>query len=251
MRQLAIIAVIAVLASCKGGESKPSAKPTGANGIDLSRVMVIGASMSAGFGGVRLDALLGEVIKADHDMASATSIFFSTDAIAYGKRQIDKATAFKPTLTIALDFVFWYAYANTNRDQRTKRVGQALRLLETLPGTVVVGDLADMRNADPSMMPPSAVPPPAQLAAFNRQIHAWARGKKRVHVIPFSEWARPLLSGGSVVVTPGSPAIAANKLLAPDRLHPNGDGMRYIVRRLVENLHNAFPDTPKNALRSN
>jgi len=249
-RRVAIL-LIAVLASCKSGDSRPSATPTGDNGLDLRRVMVIGASMSAGFGGTRVDQLMTETIKAKHVMRASTSIFFSQSALLTGKRQLDDARAFKPTLVIALDFLFWYAYVNASHAQRTQRVADALASLQNVPGRIILGDIADMRGANHQMLPPRMVPPRDQLAGFNKQIHAWAKGRTNVHIIPFSAWSAPLQSGGSVVVKAGTPAIPATTLLAPDRLHPNAAGMRYIVRRLVENLLNAFPDTAKNALRSN
>lgn len=247
-----IVLVLAVLtgsAGCKHDADKAPAVAS-SRAINARRVMVIGASMSAGFAGSRLDKLLDKAIGIAHETRASTSVLFFADAIGTGKRQVAAARAFHPTLTVALDFLFWYAYAAAPAAERMRRLDVGLAALQTLPGHVVVGDLADMSGADPNMLPPAKVPPADQLAALNRRIHAWAKTRPRLHVIPFSIWAAPLRGRGTIAVAPNKPPVPARSLLAPDRLHPNADGMRYIVRRLVENLREAFPETPKNALGS-
>lgn len=58
------------------------------------------------------------------------------------------------------------------------------------------------------------------------------------------------MSDHKVPVVPGDSALVpASSLMNADRLPPNPDGVRYVLFRLQQQLMQAFPDTPENALR--
>jgi len=217
--------------------------------IDFARVEVIGASMSAGFGGAPLDALLDQAIAGPHRVDSAADVFTSRDPVAVVRGQVDHALAAKPTVVFALDALFWYVYvAGVDADRRLAELEVGLAELARIDVPLIVGDIPWMRDASPLMIPPAAIPPPDQLARCNQRIREWAAGRRDVLVVPFSAWVEPLLRGEAVVERDGEPPVAADELMAIDHLHPNRRGVVYILRRVDRAIEERFPATPREAL---
>ncbi len=249
--------VLALAASCGDGDaSRRTAAPAAAAArdagprLDLARPFVIGASVSAGFGGAPLRDLLDESIRGPHQVDTAADLFTSRDPVGKIRAQVDRALAAAPTVVFALDALFWYVYASwLDADGRMARLEVGLRELERIRAPLVVGDIPWMRDAHPMMIRPEAIPPPEQLDRFNRRIRAWAAERANVVVVPFSAWVEPLLRGEAVAERPGGEPVPAAELMAMDRLHPNRRGVIYILGQVDGTLEAAFPGTPADALQ--
>ncbi len=195
------------------------------------RIFIVGASVSAGMGGLTfLDAFIAAAPRSD--VGSAASIFLFRDPPKATRDQVAAALAFKPTLVIALDLLFWDAYGFAPQAQRRDAIAHALQELDRLHAagaTVVVGDLPHIVTASPMLLDPSSVPPVEELAELNRQIQAWAGPRKLV--APFATWAAPLALHGEVTMPDGS-RVAADALMAADGLHANPRGTYYVLTQL-------------------
>jgi len=120
--------------------------------------------------------------------------------------------------------------------------------LERIDAPQILGDIPDMRTGEPWMLPPSAVPPPEQLAIFNKRIHDWARHRLNIQLVPLAKWSAALATNGDIVIEPGQQPVPAKTLITLDGLHPNPKGVRYMVVRLDRSLEIGFPETPVDAL---
>jgi hypothetical protein len=235
--------VIAAVTACSGsgsvtgtgsgsGSVTAAAAPIAAQDSDaahlLDRVAVVGASLSAGLAAPPIATTLRAGLRADTAVLDVSSITFFQAPLANGRAQVDAAIAHRPSLTLALDFLFWFAYASASPDQRRASLAEGLALLAPLPGTLVLGDLPDMRNASARILDPSAVPSPAELAAMNAQIRAWAAARPHTLVLPFAEWTAPLVTGADVELAPGE-RVPARDLMFLDGLHPNALGAWHLL----------------------
>lgn len=234
--RVAVLAV-ALLAACSAKKPAPAAAAAPA---PLGRVAVIGASVSAGYKSPTVAQVLDESIQGAHAVLDVAEVSLFRDPVKRGGAQIDAALAFRPTLVVGIDFLFWYAYGGgMTRADRMSRLDVGLAALERLGDLpLLVGDVPDMSGAREDMLPPSAVPSPEDLAALNARIHAWARGRASVRVLPLDALISEVLgkNGPEGVMHP-------EKLMAPDRLHPTRHGLIYLLGFVVRELESAYPDT--------
>ncbi len=238
---------LALLLAWAGCHSRSAVAPTPATrdaAVAKSgpRIFIVGASVSAGMGGLPfLDAFAAAAPQSD--VASAASIFLFRDPMRATREQAAAALAFKPSLVIALDLLFWHAYGSATQAQRRDAIAHALHQLDSLHAagaTVVVGNLPHIVTASPYLLDPASVPPVEELAELNRQIEAWAgpaRTSERMDakplklVAPFASWAAPLAQHGNVTMPDGS-QVAADALMAADGLHANPRGTYYVLTQL-------------------
>lgn len=216
--------------------------------LSFERVAVVGASLSAGFGGLALSSAFEEAIAGEHEVFPIASTFFFRSPNANGKAHIDQAIAAKASVIVAVDLLFWYVYQNTSLEGRQDNLETGLRNLERIKVPLILGDIPDMRTGEPWMLPPAAIPPPEQLLLLNTRVHQWARQRQHVHLVPLAQWSAALASDGDIEVDVGKPPVPAKSLVNVDGLHPNPKGVRYILLRLDSNLQIAFPETSPDAL---
>lgn len=205
------------------------AAPAPPPAVTVERVAVVGASVSAGFTAPRVAAAIaaaGGTVVAD-----AADLWMFRDPDGNGAAQVAVAAAATPSVVVAIDFLFWFAYQPGDPAARAASLERGLALLDRIDAPLAVGDLADMRGADPRMLAPAAVPPPAELAALNARIRTWAAGRPRTIVLPLAAWTAPLLADGEVELSPGERVPAAT-LLFLDHLHPNPLGLWYLLTRV-------------------
>ena len=197
--------------------------------VTVDRVAVVGASVSAGFTSPRVAAAItaaGGAVVAD-----AADLWMFQDPDGTGAAQVAAAAAATPSVVVAIDFLFWFAYQPGDAAGRMASLERGLALLDRIVAPLAVGDLADMRGADPRMLGPAAVPAPDELVALNARVWAWAAARPRTIVLPLAAWTAPLLADGEVELAPGERVPAAT-LLFLDHLHPNPLGLWYLLTRV-------------------
>ncbi len=225
---------------------QPSSRPSAGRG----RVVVLGASLSAGFGnGLPLRKILEKAAgkKKVPILDTATSLFF-LKPLAFGPFQVKKALAAKPSLVIGLDFLFWYLYGGVPERARLERLKKGLRLLERLGKTpLILGDIPDMHGASPDMLPPKAIPRKETIRKAGEAIRAWAEKHPMVRIFPLAEYTDLCKKKGwDLEPGPGERPfppvhIDPSRLLQKDRLHPSRAGALLLGRLLCRKIRKWFP----------
>lgn len=218
--------------AAEGHSRLDGAAPTQTN--SWGTIVVIGASASAGFteseplGGpttpqFRLSRYLDAALVAPHKpvLNFANTLFFM-QPLGSGRHQIEQALEAKPALVIGLDFLFWFCYGEGTDAERLQRFEQGLKLLETLPCPIVVGDIPDASGASNRMLGPEQIPNPSTLNAANRRLKQWAAKHADVILVPLAAFMRNASTGKPVVVH--GMTVSESKtvtLLQQDNLHPS------------------------------
>jgi hypothetical protein len=211
----------------------------------VERMVVMGASLSAGFG---LERTLGEALEAslrtEHDrIVDLGDILFFTAPLATGARQVEGALDLDPTLAVAIDFLFWFGYGTIDaqggpielESERLELLERGLALLDELECPLVVGDFPDMSAAVGGMLIAEQVPAPATLPLLSRRVREWAAARERTYVLPLSELVGQL--GSTAEIRIGRHVFpAGSKLLQPDRLHPTLDGLAAMAQLVADEL---------------
>ncbi len=216
--------------------------------LATGRIVIVGASVSAGFGG----APFVDIIRAAAPRSvveGAANVFMFRDPVAETRIQVDKAIGFRATTVIAIDFLFWNIYGSPDPAWRERALTSALAELERLRATgawLVLGEIPHVVTAAEWMLPRAQVPEAADLATFNATIARWAEGRERVLLVPFASWAAPLAAGAEVEITPGE-RVAARTLVGPDGLHANALGVWFLLDKLDHWIEGKLPGTPKDA----
>jgi hypothetical protein len=231
MPRTAVSALALIAAGCAGDAALfgPGPGPAPAPTVSFERLAIVGASVSYGMAGGPLAHIVEGRIAGAHEVASFADLYTFTGPVAKLRQQIEGALAFSPTAVLALDALFWCVYGAGPASSRVARLEACLAELSRIEAPLFVGDVPDMSRAAAWMLPPAAVPPPPELAAANDAIRRWAETRPAVRVIPLATWNQPLIDG--------DPKLAG--LMSPDRLHPNRDGLLYILRRLAREVDGA------------
>jgi hypothetical protein len=219
-------------------EAPPAAVPAVATSAILERPVVIGASLSAGFG---LYHEVGEVVTLADVVDAALAAphgpvqgfgngFFFQAPLERGHEQIERARSQDPTLVVALDFLFWFGYGMPlTEPERLALLERGLELLGAVECPLLVGDFPDMRAALESdfeilgqrMIYPAQVPAPATLALLNARLRAWAAERANVVVAPLAEFAALTNAGAELEFRGRTLAGGRAAFLQRDLLHPN------------------------------
>jgi hypothetical protein len=223
---LAICAAVVPAATSSARADDVKAGGRAAVTLSLDGAVVIGASVSAGFGclmpvdvtppdapkdaervttmgTVRLTDMLAAatVDPAKKPRSWATGRFFQ-DPERFGEETLKKAIEAKPTMVFAVDYLFWHAYGWTlDEGSRTEKFERGLKRLERLGADIpiVVGDLPDMRHAT-LMLQPEMVPSRETLGRLNTRLAEWAKGRTNVVIVPLSGFVKSALSGEPVTM---------------------------------------------------
>jgi hypothetical protein len=226
------------------------------------RIAIVGASASDGFGVAvsngsaqpfkaelvdMRDVLLAAAKSGTTELVAhyATGMFFS-DPITRGEDAITRALATKPTLLLAADFLFWYAYGGggigktpirTEAD-RASLFERGLAQLDRVVAAgvpLVVGNLPDMRASKGRMMAAMQLPEHATLESLNARLADWAKGKSRVRVLSLERVNDETRSGEPIRVgrVQWDPA-KQGPVMQRDRLHPAFPGLVALTERTME-----------------
>ncbi len=234
--------------------------------LSLGSAVVIGASVSDGFG----LAMTTETAKPDHDVpgagrrgsvmrsfklndvlaaitgpdsprprSEASSMFFMS-AERTGARQVQEALAAKATPVIAVDYLFWYAYGVMPEEDRAELFEKGLANLARIEAPVVVGDIPDMSDAIDRMLSRAQVPRSETLTRLNERLRVWAAERKNVVVMPLAEVVARGKDGGRVTLGGITyEGDSARGLLQDDRLHASTTGMVAIAQEALVRLAEA------------
>jgi hypothetical protein len=216
----------------------------------LDRIVVIGASASAGHGTGReigeheRDVPLALVLKA-MIKSPKTGIVDASDAMFFiapestGVEQIEKAKKSEPTCVVAIDYLFWFAYGNLpSLERRQERLAKGLKLLADLDCPVLVSELPDMRRATEGRLNPRMVPDPKMLEAMNARIVAWAKARENAVLVPLAQKLADLHAGKAVRVAEitWKPPDSLAEILQKDKLHPTLMGLGMMAALSLETL---------------
>ncbi len=262
LRFLTLFAAFLATAATSGHDDGES--PAGL----FDRVVLIGASATAGYGAYAPVEVNGEVIRRPINMAhivdaalpgahepirSHASFLFFTRPHTFGPAFVRQAREADPTLVIAVDFLFWYGYGIVGgADQTQARLDlleRGLALVDSIEAPVVVGDFPDMSKAVGFMLTARQMPSPDALEALNDRLYDWAGQRDNVVVMPLAEFTRDLTSGAIDRIGPYAwPPEARRDVLQPDHLHPTLDGLIATVQSVTESLAAHYGDDVRDGL---
>ena len=177
------------------------------------RIVMVGASASAGFteseplGGPKtpqyslsryLDAAL---LVAHEPVQNLANTMFFIQPEAAGRYQIDEAIKARPTLVIAIDFLFWFCYGEgpTEKD-RLLRFEKGLKLLEAVQCPLILGDIPDASGASNDMLPADQIPSAETMSAANRRLKQWAATRRRVILVSLSGFMRSAMANQALTI---------------------------------------------------
>jgi hypothetical protein len=213
------------------------------------RVVVIGASASAGFtvyepfGGTntlkcRLSYYVESALATPHEPVrnlAVALLFLNPEGL--GQQQVEVALTRKPTLLMGVDFLFWYGYGDgLSDDERRLRFNRGLKLLESFQCPMVVGDIPDASYATNSgIISPGQVPSPAVLAWANQRLKEWAALHTNVTILPLAHLMKAIvahesLTGHGEVLT----AKYSAEMLQADHLHPTPRGAAWLALEALD-----------------
>jgi hypothetical protein len=230
----------------------------------LEHIAVIGASISAGFGlddskesfaesTIQLSNIIDASLNVAHQptVSAATMLFFmnpqqcSTQSMALIAKE-------KPTLVVGLDYLFWFGYGSgkdLKEETRIARVDAALKELEPLTCTILLGDLPDMTlatKASEPMLQANQVPQPDTLKKINANITAWCAAHKNVVLVPLADLTAKVQSDSEVTVRGNTwPKGSIAKLMQKDRLHTTLEGTCAVWALAADCLMKAHKDVPE------
>lgn len=211
----------------------------------VERVVVVGASLSAGFGTDRSFAsVLDASLRGPHQapLGLGDELFF-TSPLQIGPRQVSTAQDAEPTLVVAIDFLFWFGYGTTDaqggaielESERLELLERGLEILADIECPLVVGDFPDMSAAVGKMLLPGQMPETSTLPLLSKRVREWAAGRKSTYVLPLSEIVAKLHADGEVQIGRHTFPSGA-RLLQPDQLHPTLDGMVAVAQLVCDQL---------------
>lgn len=246
----------------QGGPKAPAEAeaPTGL----LSSIAVIGASVSCGAGNakelaVRRDVPLGVFLQGilTDDQARASKFldlgdtFFFMNPDVTANVQVSEALEFEPTLVVALDFLFWFAYGETSKKspRRSQGLERGLEILGRVEGPMVVGDLPDIDHALQGVGPlggpivhPLMFPSTKERLAMNQRIAAWAKDRGNVTMVPLDGLITKMIRRTPVELRGN--AWTVEKLaeaLQRDRLHPTVKGSVWTALHVADAIARLDP----------
>lgn len=211
------------------------------------RIVMVGASVTAGFtvseplGGDKtaqydLSRYVGAALLMPHEpLRNLGNAMFFMQPESAGKLQIDQALKSKPTLVTGLDFMFWFCYGAGCKDgERLQRFEKGLKLLETVPCPLILGDIPDATAAT-NILGPDEIPSAQVLSAANRRLKEWAATRPRVVIVPLSEFMRAAACNAACTIHKVTlPKGKTRALLQDDQLHPTPRGCAVLALALLD-----------------
>ena len=203
----------------------------------FARIGVVGASASAGFGGVApMSAAFDLALTMPHSIFDVSSSAHFLRPLDIGQVQTVAVRAKQATVVLAVDFLFWFAYGVKSDETRREHLQLGMTMLEELDVPVFVGDLPDVHGASRKMISPSQIPSVMMLEELNATIEAWASADPDIHVVPLAAWMTALKAEDDVALWGRPYEVRAGRLLQWDRLHPTSEGQAVLAVLLLERI---------------
>ena len=208
----------------------------------LERVAVTGASVTAGwglktppikgdFGGypINLKHIIDAMILTPHEeVAYFGEPMFFAEPVVHGKELIERITAYDPTLIIAVDYLFWFAYGDvglSGEEFRINKFEEGLSILGNIQTPLIIGGIPDMQKAIGRVLSASQVPSFESIQTMNTMLYAWATLHPNVTVVDIHSLFMALLDDVSIATYSYTwPAGSQEKLLQKDMLHTTFEG---------------------------
>jgi hypothetical protein len=237
----------------------------------LERVAITGASVTAGMG-LKTPPIKGDLsahpmnfkhvvegmLKTEpQDIEMFADIMFFRGTKKNATEYIQNIVAFKPTLVIGIDLLFWFGYGTPPFDvnvseYRLNKLNHALSLLEQIEAPMVLGDLPDMSEAIGHMLSKQQVPSPQLLEQLNANIYAWANEREHVSIIPVNQLAKSIVQDEEFSILNSTwPAGSKKKLLQTDMLHTTLEGTTAAGLLIIDALDiDCFETNPKTIMKN-
>jgi hypothetical protein len=227
------------------------------------QIVMVGASVTAGFtmseplGGpwtahCDLSRYLGATLAVPHQpvLNLGNTLFFMQPELI-GKRQLESALKANPTLVTGIDFLFWFCYGRVAHEyERARRFEEGLKLLETVPCPIIVGDIPDASAAVGSMLSPDQIPTLSAMSAANRRLKEWAATRPQVAVVPLSKLMQTIAAGKPVAIHGQTwPSDPTRPLLQPDQLHPTPRGCAILALAMLNAFESSRQGTSIDEIR--
>ena len=211
-----------------------------ARSISLDRVAVTGASVTAGWGvktppiksdfgahTINMKHIMEAMILVPHEeVAYFGNAMFFTRPDMYGRELIADIKQYDPSLIVAVDYLFWFAYGNTgSQKNRIEKFKQGLALLSNIKSPLIIGDVPDVHIAIGNMLSASQVPTVQTINTMNRMLSLWSDSRPNVTVINANELYAALLHNTAIKTSHYEwPAGSQARLLQKDMLHTTLEG---------------------------
>ena len=218
-------------------------------------IVLIGASVTHGFtaaepfGGIEtarynLSRYLDAALQFPHHPISnfGNSLFFM-QADSLGEQQIRMALDAKPTLVVAIDFLFWFCYGKgLDNPGRLQHFEQGLELLDALHCPLIIGDIPDVSAAANGILSVDELPSSETLAAANRRLKEWAAKRPAVVVVPLAQFIKTAMADQALAVHRSIvPAGKTRALIQNDKLHPTARGCAVLALAILEAFQASQP----------
>jgi len=237
---------IASEASSTGGN--PESAATNITASPWQRIVMIGASATAGFtaaeplGGTNtanhaLSRYVDAALKVSHEpVLNLGNAFFFLQPESIGQQQITRALTNRPTLVVGLDFPFWFCYGEGETDEeRLARFDAGLKLLEKISCPLVIGNLPDASAAVNKMLRPDQMPSLKAIAAANLRLKTWAANRGQVAVVELSEFMRKATANLAISISDYTLQEGQTRmLLQNDTLHPSPPGCAVLALAVLD-----------------
>jgi hypothetical protein len=250
-------------------QSPANGQPPAAEAIStpalLERVAVLGASVSGGYGlAAELEAEVdvGTILecalraKPESCLVAARQYFFM-DPGKHGRQLLDLVEESRPTLVVALDYLFWFPFGpEPSEAARLAELETGLKLLGELECPLVVGDFPDISQALEGEGPLGGplvtlelLASPETIEALNARLRAWAKERGNVAVVPMSDFLSRLRREEAVTVRSIQwPAYSMPTVLQKDLLHPTLEGSIALTLLALDALVATRDDVPDEAI---
>ncbi len=170
------------------------------------------------------------------------------DPLGALREQAVAAAKDRPTVVIAVDWLFWPVHQSIPMDvpaaerdaQRLDTVDAALAELDRLQCPIVIGDVPEMKQAQGGLLKESNEPGEAVRAEVNRRLEKWAAEKPNRLILSISALADAVSSGAALEVAGFSyQAGDSARLLQRDGLHATPEGLVVLMAAAVDRLQQA------------
>ncbi|MEZ6015113.1 MAG: SGNH/GDSL hydrolase family protein [Planctomycetota bacterium] len=243
------IALTLLLAAAPVFQEAPPTPPAPEAPRPVTRISVLGASLSGGYGNslelvtpkdVRLGRFLACALPQDgFEVIDHGDVWLFTQPISRGREQVDAALAEEPDFVVALDFLFWYGYGDgyVSDDDRVRDLELGLAQLDRFSCPIILGDLPDVTVALQGKGPLGTpvvtrgmIPREVALNRLNARIAYWMAERPRVSQVPLASMLTRMQAGLELTMRGNTwkPDSLA-EVLQPDLLHPTARGTLWVT----------------------